>query len=327
MIYPWQQTQWENLLQRHQQHTLPHALLFLGLEGIGKKQLARAFAKQLFCIQGKSCDQCDSCHWCDVETHPDLKWITPEKEEGMIKIDQIRDVIDFVNQTGLQSRYRIVIIDPASSMNISSANALLKTLEEPAPDTLFILIASQLGKLPATILSRCQKIVFHKPEKKIALAWLQNQVKDTSIDVSLLLNMAHGAPLKALTWLKKDSISLRHDFYQAFILLTEKKIDPIALAAEWYEKDVMMILYFLLLFLYDCLRSQFREESILNQDYASFFRKIKISPAHLFDYIDQVNHRYSPLLSSVPLNRQLVLEDLFIQWGHILRQTSDENQN
>ncbi len=104
-------------------------------------------------------------------------------------------MVTVVNETAQQGGYRIIVIDPATAMNMNAANALLKTLEEPSPRVLFILISHQSVRLPATIVSRCQKITFAIPETRVALEWLQASGAVAVDSLPLLLRLAHGAPL------------------------------------------------------------------------------------------------------------------------------------
>ncbi|HNP36465.1 MAG TPA: AAA family ATPase, partial [Woeseiaceae bacterium] len=95
--------------------------------------------------------------------HPDLRWLRQLEDKQSISIDQVRELVAELSLTSYLGRGKVAVVDPASAMNRNAANGLLKTLEEPPGDTLMILIADRLGNLPATILSRCQRINFHLP--------------------------------------------------------------------------------------------------------------------------------------------------------------------
>jgi DNA polymerase-3 subunit delta' len=181
-IFPWQAIQWQQLVRARQQEKLAHALLFSGLDGIGKNKFARAFAHLLLCTKpselGVWCGECHSCHMVAAGTHPDLVLIEVEEKAKNISVDQIRALIKNVNETTLTGGYRVVIIHPATAMNVNAANALLKTLEEPAAKTCIILVAEEGVRMPATIISRCQKVLFTKPEYQQALTWLKQQITD-----------------------------------------------------------------------------------------------------------------------------------------------------
>src|SRR5436190_5622246 len=122
MIFPWQESQWLQLTRMQADARLPHALLFTGMAGIGKAIFANTFAHQLFC-QAKSTAPCYQCHACRLikgHTHPNVLWIEPEKEGGTIKVDQIREVTEFISHSSLQGDYRLVMINPANDMNINA---------------------------------------------------------------------------------------------------------------------------------------------------------------------------------------------------------------
>lgn len=138
---------------------LPHALMFLGPEGIGKSLVARNLATALLCSEKKApCGECRSCQLIAKEQHPDLFELKPEN--GRIKIESIRELKRSFAMSPLVSANRAVLIAEAHAMNAAAANALLKTLEEPPPATYFILGSHAAGWVPRTILSRCQKIRF-----------------------------------------------------------------------------------------------------------------------------------------------------------------------
>jgi len=210
MIYSWQQKQWLHIMQ--QRKNLPHALLLRGGAGSGKQDFALALAGSLLCdapIDTHACGVCASCVWFKEMHHPDFRLISPEdadtSEDGpkkkttkksQISVAQIRQLIDYLSLSSHQvNHHRVILISPAETLNIASANALLKMLEEPPANTLFLLISNQPQRLLATITSRCQAIDMPLPSKKEALEWLNEQgVKNAE----LLLNYAGGAPLSAL---------------------------------------------------------------------------------------------------------------------------------
>ena len=158
--------------------TPPHALLFTGIYGIGKKKTALAFAMGLNChsIAGQSdmesestepCGLCRSCKKIAAGQHPDL--IIVEPEQSRIKISAVRDLGNSLAVKPYEALKRVVIIDQAQAMNPEAGNSLLKLLEEPPDNTLLILIAGNTQSLLPTIVSRCQQVTF-KPIPEYALA-------------------------------------------------------------------------------------------------------------------------------------------------------------
>lgn len=136
---------------------IPHALLITG-EPDTTLQHLRPELKGLLCEQGKAaCGACLSCQLFESEAgHPDLMTLLPEGKMGIIKIDHVRQMIGFLEQSPLRGGMRIVVLSQADALNIASQNALLKSLEEPGPHTLIILISDRAHLLLPTIKSRCQ---------------------------------------------------------------------------------------------------------------------------------------------------------------------------
>lgn len=318
-LFPWQISQWQQLMSCQKENRLPHALLLMGAEGLGKKHFALHLSEALLCNQPEApCGQCHACHLLRAQSHPDFLRIEPEKPGQMIKIDQIREATQFLTETALKGVLRIVLIDPAAAMNIYSANALLKTLEEPAPNTLIILISSSSTRLPATIVSRCQKIIFQKPSREEASRWLQNKLTENSIDLTLLLNICDGAPLKVKEYLANGCFTQRQALYQGLVDLAAHRSSPLKLAQQFQESDLQTLFNLILIWLQDLLALKLTDSSIalINFDFQNTLVKLSqaISCDKLFNYLEDVKKNYAFIKSSLNLNRQLVLEDLFIRW-------------
>lgn len=224
-LFPQQQIQWDHLIKRWQNHKLPHALLLSGTTNADKHNFALRFAKLLLCQQNNfsehACDNCHACQLFNANTHPDLYQIMPEEKSKVIRIDQIRDLITQLNQTVQQGRYKIIIINPAEALHNAAVNALLKTLEEPTAQTLFLLITESPGLLPATIRSRCQNIIFHETVTSAQ----QNQTE-------------------VYQRLTNDLKSLGED-----------KADPIQLATQWAKDPIEEIIHSLTLIVINIIRS------------------------------------------------------------------------
>ncbi|HMM54351.1 MAG TPA: DNA polymerase III subunit delta' [Candidatus Desulfobacillus sp.] len=196
---------------------LPHALLLSGPTGGGKRDFAYSLAARLLCEtasgHAEACGSCPSCTWFFAGNHPDFRMIepgdgeSPAEEEGteeaaslqkrktdQIRIGQIRELDSFFGVGTHRQGYRIILLNPAESMNQATANALLKTLEEPPPSTLFLLVTNRKRKILPTLLSRCQIIDFPKPEPALALSWL----KEARVhQADAMLAHASGMPLEA----------------------------------------------------------------------------------------------------------------------------------
>ncbi len=176
---PWLLEHWQAIFQRHEQGKLPHALLFTGAQGLGKKRFVRFVAESLLCLNCSpatgACGSCDSCAQLTAGAHPEFSTLMPEGASMNIKVDSIRELVNWLQLSAPPGRYRAALIDQADAMNRNAANSLLKTLEEPGERALLILSADRPGDLPATVRSRCQSTVLNVADKSAAINWLAEQ--------------------------------------------------------------------------------------------------------------------------------------------------------
>jgi DNA polymerase-3 subunit delta' len=173
-----------------------HAYLFTGMEGIGKKVVAMNMAKVLNCERqnGDACDECAACQRIGKGIYPDYLAVNPDN--AVIKIEQVRDLQREIAFKPFEARWRVVVIDGAERLTRASANALLKTLEEPPPQTTLILIAAAIERLPATVLSRCQRIRFTPLTDEEVKKVLARHLAQDQIDI--LVPLAAGSPGRAV---------------------------------------------------------------------------------------------------------------------------------
>src|SRR5690606_8384794 len=151
--------------------SLPHAILLVGPQGIGLQALATAMGEYLICplpFEGHACGQCKACRLLQAGSHPDLNAIVAEGTGKTIKIDQIRAMMEFTATTAQQGGRRVILITPAEAMNRNASNALLKGLEEPGENCIFILVSEAPAQLLPTIRSRCRRFDVPLPETEVA---------------------------------------------------------------------------------------------------------------------------------------------------------------
>lgn len=316
-LYPWQQKQWDNLFLAKKDQRLPHALLLSGPKGVGKLSFALAFCRTLLCLSPRDdqpCGHCNACQLFSSNTHPDLHLIAPEEEGKAVKVDQIREMIEKNSLTSHISAFKLHLVLNAESMNISASNSLLKTLEEPSPNTLIILITSSPELLSATIRSRCQLVTFQVPEPEISVNWLNKHKIKSSPEV--LLSMTQGAPLAALAIDQTDTISLREQVFTDLGRLVFGKSDPVKVASDWQNHDLNTILDWMTVWVIDMIRLKLdsNEPIIDNADKIKGLLKIAsvFSLQQLFA-IYQKQLQAGRLINK-QLNKLLLFESLLIPW-------------
>ena len=212
---PWQHSQWQSLASQMQNQQLAHAYLIAGAGGLGKKLFTERFSQLLLCNSpqgGMPCEECKNCLLGSTMQHPDLLRVSPEDNARDIKVDQIREVAQFLSRTSHAGGAKVVIVDRAHQMNVSAANALLKTLEEPHPNNYLFLATDSPGALMATVRSRCQRLQFHTPGFEESLDWLRVNLVGEEDEVKLLV-AANNHPVRAIELAQSGA----YEAQQAFI--------------------------------------------------------------------------------------------------------------
>lgn len=309
MIYPWQQSHWQQLQDDIAVDRLPHGLLLIGQAGMGKLQFAKELASSVLTHNSPA-----SMALLTAGTHPDYFLIQPSDGKKIIAVDQIRELQKQLQQTAHISSGRVVIIEPAEQMNIASSNALLKTLEEPAEGIVIILVTSQPQRLPATIRSRCRTLSFCQAHDAKTIAWLQTQLPEGQ-DAELLLNLAHGAPLAALNMLEADVQLQRKMVFKNFASLLRAEADPIEIANQWQKYEVWQVLSWLQTWLLDIARIQSGAKLIVrNEKYQTAINNLShyLETIEVFNWLDNIGVLKKQLAQTSQINIQLALEELLI---------------
>ncbi|MFC4727067.1 DNA polymerase III subunit delta' [Coralloluteibacterium thermophilus] len=249
---PWQSRALDGALDALAHGRLGHATLLRGPERLGKRAVAEALAARLLCT-GTSGAQpaCGACRGCRLRasgTHPDFRLVTLEVNENTDKlrseivIDQIRRLGEWFALTSQFGGAQVALIDPADTLNTAAANALLKTLEEPAQDRYLLLVGARPARLPATIRSRCQSIEFRLPPRAEALAWLQARAPR---DAEAALDAARGHPGLAEDWIAQGALALRAQVCEDLEALAAGRHGAIDTAARWVaDEDAALRLRF-----------------------------------------------------------------------------------
>ncbi|MES2683956.1 MAG: DNA polymerase III subunit delta' [Pseudomonadota bacterium] len=255
---PWQAAQWQAVMAAQARGGLHHAWLVSGSEGVGKKSFVRALAASLLCeavdAAQQACGACNSCKMLASGGHPDAHLLSNDghlglssdpslqHEDGLsywtpksgsmrrdIAVDAARSLIEKFTVTSHRGGMRVVVIHPASDMSDATANALLKTIEEPPARTVLLFVTVFPQALKQTIRSRCQQLRFATPAKGEALSWLYTAHPDAD---AVLLAEAGGAPLKAAAWLASGESKRRALWRGTLQAVAERRSDPLQAAAE-----------------------------------------------------------------------------------------------
>jgi DNA polymerase-3 subunit delta' len=235
----WQAQAWQTLGARAERGSLPHALLLGGAEGLGKRAFAEAFVRARLCEHprdGIACGSCRTCALLHAGTHPDRILVTLEENPNTHKlrseiiVEQIRTLSSRLAMSTQLGGWQIAVIDPADAMNAASSNALLKTLEEPTPSSMILLIADQPWRLPATIRSRCQRVDFAMPAREEAERWLRSQ---GVAEPARALDATGGNPGRALAFSRNDELQRRDSVARDLGALARGRTSVYAIAHAW----------------------------------------------------------------------------------------------
>ena len=325
-LLPWLEKEYSQLINLESSSKLAHAYLFGGQQGLGKLMLAMHFGHYLLCSSKQNDQPCLSCRDCELflaGSHPDLRLIQPE-DSNEIKIEQVRNTIEFITQTSQRGGYKVVIFRPAESMNTNSANALLKVLEEPAQNTLIILVSHQPALLMATIRSRCHAVKFNRPSAEKVIPWLE--AKNIYASPAELLRMANNIPLRALQYADDEALQDRTVLHGVMEKLLSGEMD-ISLAAKSCEDfSLQDNIEGMLLCTSDILAhvqaSSGNNQSSLHdhdlQHLAKHFQsRTTLQALHEF-YRELLQAKRAALSTSNP-NPALVVETLFYHWAQTAR--------
>ncbi|MDF8331117.1 DNA polymerase III subunit delta' [Aeromonas salmonicida] len=252
-MYPWLIPDWHALSQTAEAGRLGHAWLLLGDPGLGKEQLAERLARLHLCQhpdRGEPCGQCHSCQLFDKGHHPDLGTVTVDSKT--IGVEAIREICARLQNSAQLGRGKVVIIPDAERMTESAANALLKTLEEPAGDSLLLLIASQVSRLLPTILSRCHKHVCQLPTEGETVRWLAEQGHQATL---AQVRICQGAPLRVLRYIEEQQDGKRRELLESFVSLSLTPTRATHVCSQLAD-ETQVRLHWLQLFLCDALKTQ-----------------------------------------------------------------------
>ncbi len=290
---------------------LPHALLFAGPEGVGKRTLALELVKTLFCDDRRACGSCRPCRTLGAGLHPDLTILSGESS---IKIDELRAIRRDVYEAPYEAPMRAIVIDNAEMMTREAGNALLKTLEEPPPSNLFILVSSREQEIPLTVRSRCTRIAFGPLSLDSVQSYYQERLGMDRGRAELLAGLSSGSVSAGLFWEEEENFRMRRRIAELVVGQT-RGFSHAALVAEGMAAGgkELHYLFFLLSFFRDIwwLRHGGDPAGVVNSD----LREIMIEnsagrPYRFEDPIKRVQEAVRTLRYNV--NKWLTMEDLMM---------------
>jgi DNA polymerase III delta' subunit len=191
-----------------------HAYLLLGPAQVGKSSLVRKLLLYVYCEHKSACGKCAACQQVTLASHPDVWWLERHEDKQAITIDQVRELQQFIGLRSLNGGLRVVVIDKAHELNLEAANALLKSLEEPAAGVSFFLISSEPKKILPTIRSRCFVLQFGLVDKATIAEYLKKQGFSLTAARELAL-LAGGRPGLALQYAHSPDLFKQEQVYLA----------------------------------------------------------------------------------------------------------------
>lgn len=238
---PWHETAFKKLVDARARNRLPHALLLTGVPGIGMEVFAAALAARLLCRADAAtvtaCGECEGCTVARGGGHGDYRWLQPEEGKRALGVDAVRSAIEFIQMTAAYGNTKVLVVSPASAMTTQAANALLKTLEEPAGDSVVLLVTSRPGDLPATVRSRCQTSVLPAPSRTEALTWLTTQLDADGDALGATLDSLDGRVLDALRLAGSDTVEQRRRLASDLSELLTGRESAVSVAGRWTSCD------------------------------------------------------------------------------------------
>lgn len=329
-IHPWNQELWQNLTLEPERAN--HALLFNGDAGLGKKDLAFALAHFVM-----TDTHGHSANLFDAGSHPDLHVLAPEdqiednlvgkfalryiephagKPRKTITVDQIRKLSAALVTHPHIAKTRLIVIYAAETMNRSASNGLLKSLEEPPQNTLFLIVSDELSKLAKTIRSRCSLVNFKAPDFDTAKAWLSLQKSVPGDEIDNHLAMANNHPLRALELHQTNYIeSLKSVFTDVNGLWTQRS-EATQVAKNWQSIGAAVSVDILQKLTTDLLRANLSDEpvSVFFPVQKSWIKSVsaKLSRERLMSVIDELI--YAKRMLSTTVDELLVLETLSVKF-------------
>ena len=329
MIYPWLKENWQQATRYLKDDRLSHAILLSGPDAIGKLEFCLSYIQLLNCtsptVDNFACGECKDCRLFNAKTHPDVRMINvddseEQKKSDQIKIDDVRDINQFMTLSRQQGNYKVVCINIAENLNHNAANALLKTLEEPPENSILFLVSHRADTLLATIKSRCQIWKFKLPNSEQAITWLNS--KEKTSQWGALLNVAGGRPLLAFDMKLSGLGENREVYYQDLEQFIQGKAKVTKVSANHQDQPLERLVTWQQAWCADLVRCHYNNQPVTleNPDIRRSLHSLvgRVDLHLLFGFMDKLIELRR--FSSAPLNKRLFIEDMLIRCQEILEQ-------
>lgn len=323
-VYPWQDALWQQFANRTSH---AHAYLLHGPVGIGKRVFLERLAALLLCQRKgvqEACGECKSCLLRIAGSHPDWFDLHPADDKKTVGVDDVRELIGFVSKTPqLGGRKLITVLDPpAEDMTLAASNALLKSLEEPAGNTVLLLLSHQPGRLLPTIKSRCVLQASPLPDATTSLAYLRQRLPDLDVATcGQLLSLSAGSPLRAERVHAEGLLEQRALVVEGVKKLLKQQVAPSPLAESWNAVPLLALFDWFCDWVQLILRHQLTtdEAGLGAEDMAKVVQYLaqKAAQSRVLALQDWLLAQRQKVLGKAPLNRQLLLEALLVQWASL----------
>lgn len=323
-LLSWQNRQWTHVMNMVQRARLPHALLFRGPPWVGIHSFAERLVTALLCtsddVSSIPCGGCRGCRLSAAGTHPDLTTVVPREGKKNIGIDPIRALIAAIGLTPTYAGHKVAMLSPAEQLTREAANSLLKTLEEPPGNSVFLLISNASALLPATVRSRCHIIDFPIPPRQPAHDWLTARLPGDA-DTALLLDIAGGAPLAAFDLHDEATMRTRTQMFEDLSALVQGQADAMAAAKRWRASGSSVVTRWIVSFTQDLIRLKFADQppTLINRDVCGPMRDLKpmLDLRQLYALLDLCRQVQEEARGKTGLNEQLLLEEIAVGYASL----------
>lgn len=324
--FPWLKEYLDQWLELILSNKVPHAILLSGAKGLAKRELAQSMAHLAVCenlTEKGVCNTCKGCHLFNSGNHTDVKTITAEKE--VIKVAQIRNLSKDVVLSSTRNQHRIMIIENAEKMNKASANALLKTLEEPPENVVIILTTSEIGYLLPTIKSRCFKIAIKTVDVQQLRMYLLKSNTSSTNEVNQAIILANYAPVVAKNIIENNILSVVTSMLNDLNQIVIKKQTVLEISKQWIKNEQTEYLYLIAAYFLSVVKyhNGLDQNTALSLLSSADYSGVKDHNKKTINFIRNIFTFMSRQKTALKI--ELLLEELLINWQNDFQNYQNQN--